>query len=304
MKRFLFNTLFFSMGISVLLVGYVYTFTIGNLDFYYNRISSPKQTSLVIGNSRSAQGIVPSVLNSETNNEYNFYNFSFTANYSPYGKPYYQAIKNKVAENTTNGIFIVTVDPGSISGPKENPEDESLFIDNKSFLANISCVDCNPNIGYILYRHETYYRKIFYNLIRGKGYLHKDGWLEMKLANDSVSRYKRLEQKLSDENYATEYSISNTRIDYLKKTLHFLNKHGKVYLIRLPMHDQLMQRQEKAVPDFEAKMISLSKEIQIPYKSFKEEANNYTYTDGSHLTSESAKKISKDIILWIKTQNK
>jgi zona occludens toxin (predicted ATPase) len=81
----------------------------GESDAYYERLTTPAQTSLIIGTSRSAQGILPSILNSELGRS-DIYNFSFTISHSPYGPVYLDRIDQKLLKNSKNGIFILSVD--------------------------------------------------------------------------------------------------------------------------------------------------------------------------------------------------
>ncbi len=303
MKKYLLNISIFLLGVLLILSIYIYSFNLGSLDFYYKRISSPKQHSLILGNSKAAQGLVPSVFNETLNlKENKIFNFSFTANYSPYGKVYYNSIKNKLKDTITNGVFILAVDPGSISGDKEDPNDETKFKDNQSFLAHIDCFDCNPNYDYIKYSHETFYKKIFLNMVKGRGYLHDNGWLEIKLNNDSISREKRLSNKLANTNYAMSYTASQIRLEYLKKTINLLKDKGEVHLVRLPTHREIVKRQAISMPQFEQLMIDLSLKMEVPYKSYATLSSTYHYVDGTHLTNYSAKAISRDIALWIKNK--
>ena len=150
MKKFVINILKFLVGISFILLLYILSFQAGSLDFYYKRISSPKQNSLILGNSRSAQGVVPEVVNEFLfpDHKSSIYNFSFAANYSPYGEVYFEAVRKKIDSGSKNGIFIITVDPGSISN-NSNPDDTTLMVDKASFLAHLNCVTCNPNFKYM-----------------------------------------------------------------------------------------------------------------------------------------------------------
>lgn len=300
MKKFLFNILLFSIPLLLFLALYTYSFEIRSLDFYYGKISSPRQHSLIIGNSRSAQGIKPSVLNKKLfpNSKKEFFNFSFTAIYSPFGPVYNNSVLNKIIPSIQDGIFIINVDPGSISSNTEDPNDERFFPENDHFLAHIRNVTSNPNFEYILFREEVFYKKLFQNVIRGKGYLHKDGWLEITVPIDSITVQKRLDIKLKD-NYAENYNFSETRLEYLKTLIKTLQTYGKVYLVRLPMNKILLDRQENGFPNFEDKMYRMSNELKVPYKSYKDETQMYDYVDGVHLTKEAAHKLSENLADWI-----
>ena len=50
------------------------------------------------------------------------YNFSLQQIIQPYGPAYYKSIKNKVDETVKDGVFIISVDPGSISSNTDNPK--------------------------------------------------------------------------------------------------------------------------------------------------------------------------------------
>ena len=62
----------------------------GTTDDFYLRFTSAKQKSLIIGTSRAAQGIQPQLIDSilDLTATDKIYNFSFTAQNSPYGEVY------------------------------------------------------------------------------------------------------------------------------------------------------------------------------------------------------------------------
>lgn len=300
MKKYLTRLFWFSFGIALFLIGYVFSYSLGQLDFYYKRISSPRQNSLVIGSSRSAQGIVPSIINDQLHSvtpSAKLYNFSFAASYSPYGEVYFNSIVKKIDPQTNNGIFILTVDQGSISG-----DGNELEIDKRlSFLAELRSVSVNPNLGYILNSRQPYWTRLLYNFFFGKGYLHDDGWLEMKISNDSLTRSSRLKAKLKGQ-YGLGLSLSDYRLDYLKKTVEFLKDYGDVYLVVLPNHPLVQERFAISAPWFNDVLNEISVKYSIGFIDFSKQAHQYEYTDGTLLTAEYAKVISKEIAEWIKEQ--
>ena len=101
---------------------------------FYVRFTSPTQHNLIIGTSRAAQGIQPTVLNEIIPNK-SFFNYAFTAAQSPFGPVYLKSIQKKIDTTTKNGIFIVTVDPWSISSKSKDPNDSSKFRENNLALA-------------------------------------------------------------------------------------------------------------------------------------------------------------------------
>lgn len=295
MKIFLKTLGLFFIGVALIVGAYVLSFSSGHFDFYYKRIALPKQESLVLGVSRAAQGLVPSKIDSVLGKQYApLFNYAFAANYSPFGHVYHQAIKGKLKEtDDRRGLFIITVDPRSISIDKDC-EDTNDLVDQFSFLNHMECFSCEPNLDYILYGHETYYKKIFLNMIRGEGYLHDDGWLEIKVNNDEESRRARRESKLADKNYERDYVPSEYRFRYLLKTIDLLQSKGDIYLVRLPLHSQILDRQNESYGDFDFILNKVSKERNIPYWNYSKD-ESYTFTDGSHMTAQSARRFSTEL---------
>src|SRR5690606_29851505 len=110
---------------------------------------------------------------------------------------YLNSVKKKVNPHVTDGIFVVTVDPWSISNNGENPNDPSVFIENDLFLADLDSVNKKPNFEY-LYKHlkGKYYTAIF--SVDRYLFLHDDGWLEVDVPMDSSSVRQRLNSKLDE----------------------------------------------------------------------------------------------------------
>jgi hypothetical protein len=70
----------------------------GYLDYFYEKFTTPKQFSLVLGDSRAMQGIQPKVLDSCLQNskfKLPTYNFSFTIAQASYGPSYLTAQLNE-----------------------------------------------------------------------------------------------------------------------------------------------------------------------------------------------------------------
>ncbi len=273
----------------------------GYTDPFYLRFTTPKQTSLIIGTSRAAQGIDPSIINKVLSRE-DIYNYSFTIVHSSFGATYLQSIQNKLKENTKSGIYIIAVDPWSISGPAANPNDSLSFPELNLALGKTNVVDINPNIFYLFQSYE----KPLYNLLtddKSAGvYLHNDGWLEVTTSMDSTSVAYRLNQKIRDytDNNLPNYKFSQVRWDYLVKTIRFLKQHGEVYLVRLPVHPQMTAIENQLMPDFDNKIDYLSLVTKSPYKNFKMNESSYQYVDGNHLYKTSGAKVSAEIAEWIK----
>src|SRR4051812_33254984 len=108
MKKFIIRLCVLAPFAIVPFLVYVTYFSNGKSDYFYLRFTTPPQPSLILGTSRAAQGLQPSVFN-ESNLAFAkpMFNFSFANNISPYGPIYLNAIKKKVSTASKNGLFIL-----------------------------------------------------------------------------------------------------------------------------------------------------------------------------------------------------
>jgi hypothetical protein len=301
MQRFITQTLFICSLISLVFVS-ILSRADGYTDPFYVRFTSPKQESLILGSSRAAQGLQPSVFKDYLKRD--VFNYSFTISHSPYGAVYLNSIKKKLNKNTTNGIFIITVDPWSISSKTKDPNDSINFGENKLCLANTYLVNMNPNFEYLIRNFAGKY----YTLIqkkRGSLFLNNDGWLEVNIGMDSSSVAKRIDAKVYDykTNNLPFYNFSSLRLEYLYKTIQLLQQHGDVYLVRLPVHPKIFEIEQELMPDFDRK-ISEVVTITDGYIDMTKENESYQYIDGNHLYKESGKLVSAKIGKWITESRK
>lgn len=309
MKKFILKILFF---VCLLLLAFFLciSFADGTTDSSYLKFTSPKQKSFILGTSRAAQGLQPKIFDSILNTS--LYNFAFTIEQSPYGPTYLHSIQKKLDFNTKDGIFILSVDPWSISSKTENPNDSIHFRELTLCLGNTSNMNQHPNYEYLLKNlqgqfYTIFTNKFFYNVLgkdKPKAFLHEDGWLELFVPMDSVELNKRVTHQIEDykNNILPQFQFSNLRLNYLKQTIQFLKKHGKVYLVRLPVHPKMMALDQKLIPDFNTKMNSLVP-LADAYLDLTSTTADCTFIDGNHLYKTSGKEISKNIAEWIKSQN-
>ena len=267
----------------------------GYTDPFYLRFSSKKQQNLIIGSSRAAQGIQPETLKSITNKK--FYNYSFSNLHSPFGETYLNAIKYKLNKRSKEQIFIICINPWTLSSICDNPENESEFRELKAELASTMFFNLKPNFFYLL---KNYPKSFYQLLIKDKHmYLHKNGWLEINIEMDSTSLNNRLNDKIiMYQEHSLNFTFSSTRNNYLLNTISYLKEYGKVYLIRLPIHNKIMKIESHTFPYFEDS-IKNSIEISNGYLDLTNLNSKFTYTDGNHLSEKSGEKVSKIIGNWI-----
>lgn len=305
MKKFILNISFFFLFIvSIHLV--LATFADGTTDAFYLRFTSQKQSSLIIGTSRAAQGIVPHNIDSVFNSNDKIYNYAFSINNSPFGRAYFNAIKEKLDNSTTNGLFLISVDPWSILEEKNT---EITDIDRNSIFNKMHFFNLGPNIEY-LYRNyrkgwgRIILDKIIFKVLKNNAekvkningswaFLHNDGWLEVSTNMNRKYVQKNTKKKVSSYLKMMENKVfSDYRFDYLVKIINYLNQYGKVYLVRLPVDLSLLEIEENNFPNFDQHMNQLE---NVTYINLKSTSHLYNYTDGNHLYKKSAKKISSNI---------
>ena len=297
MRKFIVNLLLFAtiIGFSIAIVLYGAD---GYADAYYLRFTTPKQSSLIIGNSKSAQGLQPHVINKTLNAD--IYNYSFDISKSPYGPKYLESIKRKLNKKSRNGIFIVTVDCWSISNNGKNPNDTIHFSENNSCVGEMETVDQNPNFEYLIkYMSGSYYRIIFKSPI---AFLHQNGWFEVSLGMDAASVDRRTNGTLLGyRKYVSTYKFSKVRYDYLIKTIDFLNQYGDVYIVRLPVSAKLMAIENQFAPHFN-QLMKKPAENTSGFLDLTAKNSKFEYNDGVHLSKKSGRLVSKEIAKWILEQ--
>ncbi|MGA1868179.1 MAG: hypothetical protein ACMUJM_06485 [bacterium] len=270
----------------------------GYTDAFYIRFTTHRQKSLIIGTSRAAQGLQPGVLNDVLGRD-DFFNYSFTLAHSPYGPAYLDSIKKKLSPDSQNGIHIVTVDPWGISSTCKNPNDKFQFRELKSFISKMKIVNKKPNFDYLINNFDKNFANI---LIKdSRKFLHTNGWLEVTVKMDPEIVQRRINKKIQEykNKVLPRYKFSNVRYEYLFKTIEFLKQHGRVFMVRLPIHPKMMDIERILMPDFNNKMQNIVVKSSIKYYDMTYMNSNFTYTDGNHLHKESGAQVSKIIAEWI-----
>lgn len=290
--------LFFLMAIGI------FSLADGNSDGHYAKFTSPRQSSLILGTSKAAQGLQPTIMN-EVLERKDIYNYSFTLGHSPYGPAYLESIKRKIDPDTRNGIYIVTVDPYSLSSRLKNPDDLENFRENGRFVEDIKYVNNNPNFEYLLWHYPKQYIYLITSKLNyvNDDFLHADGWEEVNVSMKKSVVKERVTGKLRSYNkMLPTYNFSKVRISYLEKTIQFLQQHGKVYLVRLPVSEPFLEMENAVTKSFDLKMENLSVLNNITFLNLTTQASEYEYTDGNHLYKTSGAKVSRKIAKWIKAQ--
>jgi len=298
MRTFIYKSIAYS---SIVLVLHLLAanFADGTTDSYYLRFTSPPKSHLIIGTSKAAQGLRPQFLNEALGigAEDGFLNYAFTLAHSPYGKTYRESVMRKITPECNDGIFIVCVDPWSISGPADSPDEPSTFTEGKRAVGTTRFVNMNPNYEYLLENYPTGWYKLVWHYLSpspSNEQLHSDGWLSVNVSMDSTLIAKRTKRKVKayEENLRTFAPSSARRLE-LEKTLEVLHEKGQVFMVRLPIGKEIAQVQEGYMPDFDYYIEQLTEESNIPYLDMRALPDTFRYTDGNHLHCQSAISVSK-----------
>ena len=300
MKKFILYTFKIILITIIVFIGFVTLFADGKTDPYYLNVTSPKANSLILGSSRGARGLMPSVFNqSILGQENRMQNFAFTMVYSPYGPNYLKAIKEKLRKTSTHGLFILEVSPIVLSTDIENVNDaQKEFVEQDTFIGNLKSYTAKPNLEYIVRFYNEPFFKIFTNKFFNKEVtLHPDGWLHINVPLDEKSIQQRTSERVNFYNQQfAKNKFSPLRFQFLKETIEYLSQYGQVYLVRLPVANEIHLLESEYMPDFDQKMTQLSSQYHIDYFNFTDHASNYKTVDGDHLAIEDAHLVSSQIL--------
>ena len=304
MKRFLLQIVLPVIFSSLLLWIVVIFLLNGKTDPFYLRFTGERTKNLILGTSRAAQGIQPQPLDSILSKR--FYNFSFTVYHSPFGPVYNRAIKSKLDITSDDQIFIVAVDPWSISSKCIGPNDSSLFREERLSLGRVKSFTSTPNIEYV--RKELTPNQIIrssLNSDQATMILQSNGWLKVNVPMDSIEVLRNTQRKV--DIYRSQrlpvFKYSEARNNSLFRLIKWLKTYGEVYLIRLPIHEEMLNIEIELMPTFQDKIES-SINISDGYFDMTELENQFRYTDGNHLYKESGFEVSLLIGEWIKERQK
>lgn len=272
-------------------------FADGNTDDNYWHFTS-QASSLIMGDSRGSQAIVPSVLDQKMKDQ-KFDNFSLNISHSPYGPLYLEAVKKKIKAETKEAVFILTVGPWNLSAPKNVTAIRDLPENEISPLRNMNFYNLNPNYEYLIKNFNHSWFQLFRDREaqgRSNTYLHEDGWLEVTVdMKESLLRKRRAEKVEFYKVLAKDQAISPLRLQSFEKTIEFLKTKGEVYVVRIPASKEIMQIENEYSPNFNQIIQNITRRKNIPYFDFSGKFNAYLYTDGNHMYKQSSKIFTAEI---------
>ena len=302
MRTFLIKT-----GCALLIVGLFHLAAAfmadGSTDPYYLRFTVPRQKSLVLGGSRSAQGLHPAVFNdADRAGQFTgpLYNFSFTIAHSPYGPTYLDAVRQVLDTSARNGLFILQVDPWQLASSKEDPDDGMLMLEKERALGVQWTWRRRPNHEYLV-RHWDAGWGALGHWPRGDPdttmFVRDDGQLELHIPMDPVTVKERTRRMVANNRseFLAVLAPSSRRLASLREMMELLKPHGRVILLRMPVHPEFAAMEAELDRDFDRKLDSLARASRAPYWTYSGRNGEFTYTDGSHLDRSSGERFSLEI---------
>ncbi|MFT6054428.1 MAG: ABC-type molybdate transport system substrate-binding protein [Roseivirga sp.] len=251
-----------------------------------------KSESVITGLSR-AKRISPYVLQEELFLKSMPQNLAYSNSVTPYGAYYLSFLKKKLIKSKVGSIHIVCVSPASIMdlvGALDNGRETYEVIYNSKF------VNSSPNIEYLWNQSAIILlESIKSQLIRDVKLIpHKNGWLEVILG----PKYEKNKPPVMDQKL-----IQNSeRIDYLKQTIDFLKTTGKIYMVRMPISNEMVQMEDALFPGFNEMMQVIANDQNAQYFDYSNTGHLYEFHEipGHHMDAINAQKFTKTLAIDIK----
>ncbi len=305
------KTLILKIGIFITLMGLLYGLLLfrlskGTVDELYYKVTQ-EADGLIVGLSRADRGISPAVLTQDIQHE-NIVNFASYQSF--FGEVYLEAIKAKITNSKVTGVYIVSVSPGGFVAPEGISDDQIKKLDERTIFGKLSNFTKAPNYNYLT---SCYAYPLYSSLTNANRWenltSHKDGWNEVQrvsatkaITASDIRHWTELSLRFSNQRIKKD-AFSDYRHKYLLETITFLKKKGDVYLVRLPVANEIMQLENEHWHDFDKWMERIAIDQNIPYLSYKNLSDEYHTYDGSHMFSESAIQFTKVLANDIRDQN-
>jgi hypothetical protein len=271
------------------------------VDPYYPKFTQ-EAGSLILGISRAGEDINPSVLEKTLDTigiNMPIINFAMFKYQSPYGDIYLEGIKKKLINQDKAGLFILSVTPGNFSAPKNMSVEDILEMDKKMTMGKIKNYTAYPNYDYIINCYEQpLYNSLFPQPFENQ-IAHSNGWNEIVLETPSFSITKanmKYYKSFNEREYsriAKKEEIADYRLESFKKIIHYLKSRGRVFIVFLPAHEDILAIENKFWPDLQGTIVQIAKNTGVGYLDYSSSNADYLYYDGSHMESESANRFSR-----------
>lgn len=287
MKSFFFKIVLFATVVVAIVWTFLY-FNSDYVDYFYNKVISPSQHSMITGDSKSLMGIRPDVMDKELKGHFELpmFNMSITANNVAYGDAYLNTIRKKLDDTTKDGLFILSVNPWLLSERDIDDFKNGVFFEKDLAPHNIWFMSMNPNPEYVIRNFNMFNLNGF---IDKNVIIHKDGWMEKKdLPSDSLTE-RKLNQHYEElyPEMSKTWKKSPWRVGKLEETIRFLKKHGTVVVVRMPTGPNILAIEDKYWVRFDEEMQAISQKNDAHFINYAASGQFHTF-DGIHLNKKNA----------------
>jgi hypothetical protein len=260
-----------------------------------------RANSLILGGSRAGQGLAPQAFKNVLERHDVMLNFAFNAFYSPFGPAYLEAIRRKLDPTTEDGLFVISVNPGTLSDP-----DTLDFLREEQYrFYELYNMNLNPNVEYMLRDMGAQRTGPISPLVRlfgqkrrarqgGERIYHSDGWMAVPKGG---KKRKDDEFPIKKEDRPVRNPL---RIEYLKRTISFLQEHGQVVLVRIPAGEYFWENEPDVYPAFDEEMQAIADSFAIPYFNYHQQPYEFHDRIDHHLSDKGAWNFSIDLAEDIK----
>lgn len=280
MRRFIQKSILAALVVLAIFAMIFAAIPAGRIGDVYRRVSSPRQSSLVIGTSRAAQAVNPEIINGRLKgcDRAPLYNFAFHLDASSYNAVYEKAIYSKLASrHAKRGIFILAVDPWALRALEETPQELNL----KSYSKK-------PNVEYLIRN----FSRSWFSPFPTHSFVNSCGRTEVDYAPRTKGEWeKRVDMRLKAyREMAANYRYSPGSQAVLERIIEVLKSRGDVFMVRIPTSVPMQKLEDKVCPGFSLRMEAMASGHGIGYLDFSR--HGYLTTDGNHLTKKEGDRFS------------
>lgn len=275
------------------------------IDDWYSKVSSPRQSSLVLGTSFSNYGIDPTAMQAVgLPVEGRLYNFAFVNSLSSWGPAYFKAIEGKLDPKTKDGLFVLQVNPAGFKELVHPPrKGEEGLQESGGLLDRLWSFSGNPNWSYVVQNLDEPLWKFLWQRWTTNGYprVTADGWTPQTVHNQTLDLQRNFPPVM--DYYRSDIgtkAFSPLRWRYFEKTVEFLRPHGTVVLLRLPSTVEHASIEDELMPDLDARVEVFARAQGAIFLNWKGQRGDYLTSDGAHLESRSAVRFSHDLAVELK----
>jgi hypothetical protein len=272
----------------------------GSISIGLSKVSAGNHKNLIIGTSRIAQTLQPKALNDVLHKQ--FLNFAIDAATTSYSETYNKAIANIIPDNCKDGMFILAMDPWTITSYHDPNTGELMEPEKNSALGQQLTITDHLNIEYLIRDYNEGWGQILLSRIRSNSTVicHKDGWVEVTRPSDSTFVAERMGKKIQRKRKDMEHAfISESRKKSLIRLLGYLKERGDVYFVRLPVDPEFLKLEQEIYPGFDSFVDSLQNQFQIEYLDMQSYSSEVIFNDGHHINKNYAPAMSLVVANWI-----